>query len=154
MLEIEDQKLILTGSKGTIPLELDDEIIRKLSMLFEGECEGFGASVASGKFGFSRQRYYQLLHKLQTEGAESLKSKKTGPQSNYIRTDEVIRQIIRHRFLDPEASPAVIAQKLYQCSYHVSIRSVERVIFQFGLQKKTPYISSRKRDSRNSDTSN
>ena len=36
MTEIEGDKLILTGPKGKIPLQGDDEILRKLSMLFEG----------------------------------------------------------------------------------------------------------------------
>ncbi|MFQ5688579.1 MAG: helix-turn-helix domain-containing protein [Candidatus Scalindua sp.] len=149
MINIDNDKLILTGPKGTIPLNVDDEITRKFSMLFEGECEGLGASAASIKFGFTRQRYYQLLQKFQNEGAEALKRKKTGPQTNYRRTDEVVRQIIRHRFLDPAASPAVIAQKLDQCGYSVSVRSVERVISQFGLQKKTAHLPSRKRTSKN-----
>jgi transposase len=143
MLKIDNEKLILVGSKGTIDLNVDDEIILKFSMLFEGECEGFGASLSAKKFGYTRQRYYQLLQKLQNEGIEALKSKKTGPQTNYKRTDEVIRQIIRHRFLDPDASPAVIAQKMTQCGYPISIRSIERIISQFGLQKKTSYVSSR-----------
>ena len=56
--------------------------------------------------------------------------------------NEVVRQVIRHRFLDPEASPAVIAQKLSQAGWIISIRSVERVIEQFGLQKKTPSLRS------------
>jgi len=147
MLKIDNEKLILIGSKGTINLNVDDEIIRKFSMLFEGECEGLGASMAATKFGYTRQRYYQLLQRLQNEGAEGLKSKKTGPQTNYKRTDEVIRQTIRHRFLDPDASPDVIAQKMAQCGYPISIRSIERIISKFGLQKKTSYLSSRPRTS-------
>jgi hypothetical protein len=49
----------------------------------------------------------------------------------------VVRQVIRHRFLDPEASAEVIAQKLCQSGWEISIRSVQRVIEEFGLQKKT-----------------
>jgi hypothetical protein len=45
--------------------------------------------------------------------------------------------VIRHRFLDPQISPEVIAQKLVQCGYPISTRSVERVISEYGLQKKT-----------------
>jgi len=37
-----------------------------------------------------------------------------GPKRNYRRTDEIVRQVIRHRFLDPEASADVITQKLVQ----------------------------------------
>lgn len=50
---------------------------------------------------------------------------------------EVVRQVIRHRFLDPDASAEVIAQKLSQVGSKISVRSVERVIEDFGLQKKT-----------------
>jgi len=152
MLEIKEQKLVLTGPNGTIPLEIEDEIVRKLSMLFEGECEGIEISKIVTKYGFSRARYYQLLHKLQTEGAEALKSKKTGPQSNYVRTDEIIRQTIRHRFLDPKASVPVIAQKLIQSGCHVSIRTVERIICEYGLQKKTLHVSSKKTTRKNCNT--
>ncbi len=145
MTEIEDDKLILTGPKGRIHLQTDDELLRKLSMLFEGECEGLGVSKASTKFGYSRQRYYQLLEKLRKEGTLALKNKKTGPRSNYRRTGEVVRQIIRHRFLDPDASAKVIAQKFNQAGYQVSIRSIERVISEYGLQKKTLSLSSRQK---------
>ena len=145
MTEIEGDKLILTGPKGKIHLQGDDEILRKLSMLFEGECEGQGVIAASAKFGYSRQRYYQLLKKFRKEGTFALKSKKTGPGSNYRRTGEVVRQIIRHRFLDSDASAKVIAQKFNQAGYQVSIRSIERVISEYGLQKKTLSLSSKQK---------
>ena len=44
---------------------------------------------------------------------------------------------LRHRFLDPDASAEVIAQKLSQNGWEISIRSVQRVIEEFGVQKKT-----------------
>jgi hypothetical protein len=56
-----------------------------------------------------------------------------------------VRQIIRYRFLDPQMSLEVIAQKLNQNGCPIAIRSVERVISEYGLQKKTPSVSSRKR---------
>ena len=59
-----------------------------------------------------------------------------GPKRNYVRTDEVVRQVIRHRFLDPDATVDVIAQKLRQAGFPVSTRSVVRVIKEYGLQKK------------------
>jgi len=145
MISFHNNKLVLVGPKGTLPLICDDEITRKIGMLFEGECEGVSKTEVSKKFGYTRQRYYQLLQLFKTYGAEVLKSKKTGPQSNYRKTDELIRQVIRHRFLDPDASPEVIAQKLIQCNYQISIRSVERVITQYGLQKKTIHLPSPKR---------
>ena len=127
----------LTGPAGSILLPPDDEITLKLAMLFEGECEGIGPTQAAAKFGYSKARYFQLLHLYRAQGALALHSKPTGPKSHYRRTDQVVRQVIRHRFLDPEASPEVIAQKLRQTQHALSIRSVQRVIADYGLQKKT-----------------
>jgi hypothetical protein len=127
----------LTGPAGSLPVLPEDEITLKLAMLMEGQCEGLGATQAAAKFGYSKARYFQLLHLLQVQGALALQSKPTGPKSNYRRTDEIVRQVIRHLFLDPEASAQVIAQKLEQTHHVLSIRSVQRVIADYGLQKKT-----------------
>jgi hypothetical protein len=127
----------LTGSSGSLLVHPNDEITLKLAMIYEGECEGSGPLQAAAKFGYSKQRYFQLRHLFLEQGAIALLSKSTGPKSNYRRTDEVVRQIIRHRFLDPEASPEVIAQKLGQTDHPISIRSVQRTIADYGLQKKT-----------------
>jgi hypothetical protein len=131
----------LVGSGGSLVVPDDDEITRKLSMLIEGECDGLGPTRAARKFLLSKQRYFQLRTAFAERGALALQSQKRGPKRNYRRTDEVVRQVSRHRFLDPEASPEVIAQKLRQCGLPISTRSVERVIEQFGLQKKTPSLS-------------
>jgi transposase len=106
-------------------------------MLLQGECEGQGATQAAKKFKLSRQRYYQLLHLFEERGAPGLALENRGPKTDYRRTDQIVRLVIRHRFLDPDASAAVIAQKLRQAGNAVSQRSVERVIADFGLQKKT-----------------
>lgn len=137
MLEFSNQGGILTGPHGVIPVREDDEVTVRLAMLFEGECEGQGPSRSAQKFGYTRQRYHQLYHQFLMEGAQGLKSRKRGPKGNYRRTDEVLRQIIRYRFLDPEISSEVIAQKLIQLGQPISQRSVERVIGEYGLQKKT-----------------
>jgi hypothetical protein len=143
MLEMGDRRLRLVGPAGTLDVPQDDEMTRKLSMLFEGECEGLGAVKAAAKYGYTKQRYYQIKSAFAEQGASALISKKRGPKTNYRRTPEVTRQIIRHRFLDPEASIEVIAQRINQCGMPISTASVGRVIEAFGLQKKTLQISSR-----------
>ena len=127
----------LVGPTGALPVREDDEITPKLCMLFEGQCLGLGATQAARKYGFSRPRYYQLLARYEEHGASGLQSERRGPKSCSKRTPEVTRQVIRHRFLDREASPQVIAQKLNQTDLPVSRRSVERIISDYGLQKKT-----------------
>jgi len=137
MIEFEDQRIVLTGPQGVLSVRDDDEITIKLAMLYEGECEGQSRSQCAGKFNYSRQRYHQLLNQFLRQGALALQSQKRGPKSNYRRTDQVVRQIIRYRFLDPELTAEVIAQKLLQSGQMIAIRSVERVISEYGLQKKT-----------------
>ncbi len=141
MLSIEKKERVLKGSKGTLAVPEDDEITFKLAMLFEGQCEGLGPTAAAKKFGYSKQRYFQVLKDFRERGARALRSEKRGPKNNYRRTEEVVRQVIRHRFLDPDASAEVIAQKLSQRGWPISARSVQRVIEEFGLQKKTPSVS-------------
>ena len=131
------QQALLSGPAGSLLIPEDDEITLKLAMLFEGQCEGSGPTRAAAKFGYSKARYFQLLHRFEEIGALALRSQPTGPKTNYRRTDPVVRQVIRHRFLDPDASAEVIAQKLRQTHHALSIRSVQRVIADYGLQKKT-----------------
>jgi hypothetical protein len=141
MLRSDESGVFLQGPHGALPVAQDDEITFKLAMLFEGECEGLGPIAAARKFGFSKQRYFQLLHAFCQMGALALQSSKRGPKTNYRRTDEVVRQVIRYLFLDPDVSAEVIGQKLRQTGHVVSTRSVERVIAAYGLQKKTLRVS-------------
>jgi hypothetical protein len=127
----------LIGPQGCLSVPAEDEVTCKLAMLIEGECMGLGPSRAAQKYGYSRQRYFQLRHVFLHQGAVALQNRKRGPRRNYRRTEEVVRQIIRFRFLDPEMSAAVIGQKLRQLGCPISTSSVERVIAAYGLQKKT-----------------
>jgi hypothetical protein len=131
------KQLRFTGPGGSLVIPKDDEVCRRLAMILEGECEGLGPSKAALKYHFSRQRYYQILSAFYAEGAEGLLLENPGPKSDYRRTDQVVRLVIRCRFLDPDSSPAVIAQKIRQQSHFISQRSVERIIADYGLQKKT-----------------
>ena len=130
-------QLAFSGPGGSLPVRSDDQIARRLAMLLQGECEGLGPSKAALKFQFSRQRYHQLKTAFLAHGAAGLALDTPGPKSDYRRTDQVVRLVIRHRFLDPDASPAVITQKLRQADCAISQRSVERIIADYGLQKKT-----------------
>jgi transposase len=147
-MQFDPQSLELVGTHGSLPVGEDDEVARKLAMLIEGQCEGLGPSEAARKYGYTKQRYFQLLHAYQEQGSAALSSKARGPKRNYRRTEELVHQVIRHRFLDPEASAEVIAQKLRQTEFTISTRSVERVIAEYGLQKKTLHLSAAKRIAR------
>ena len=139
MIDLTGKQPYLRGEGGEIPVRKDDEVVRKLALLFEGECEvGNTIDEVCRKFGYSRQWYYRLLERFKREGSEALKSAKTGPKRNYRRAGEAERQVIRYRCLDPDMSAGVIAQRLQQSGVTISMRSVERIIAEYGLQKKTP----------------
>jgi transposase len=134
-LELPERRIV--GPAGSLLIPAGDDITPRLLMIIEAQCEGLGALAAATKHGLTRQRYYQVLKQFQEGGAAALLTQKRGPKANSVRTDEVERQVIRHRFLDPDASADIIAQKLRQAGFAVSTRSVERVIEKYGLQKKT-----------------
>lgn len=136
-MELDLERNILNGEEGSLLVPKDDKITHKLAMLIEGECEGLGPKLAAEKFGYSQQRYFQIRDAFLQHGAPALANKKRGPKSNYRRTQEVERQVIRCRFLDPDASSEVIAQKLRQQGMTISDRSVRRIFEKYGLQKKT-----------------
>ena len=136
MMRFESGRLIVEGAAGRLEGP-DEEVTRKFAMLIEGQCEGAGPSKAAARFGYSKQRYFQLLHALEQKGLEALHSRKRGPKGPLRRTPDVVQEIIRHRFLDPDASADVIAQKLRQSGRPISRRSVEQTITDWGLQKKT-----------------
>jgi len=92
---------------------------------------------AAKQFHLSRPRYYQLRAAFEQQGALGLVLETRGPKTDYRRTQQIVRLVIRHRFLDAEASAQVIAQKLRQLGHPISQRSVERIIADYGLQKKT-----------------
>lgn len=132
----------LKGSHGVLPIHGEDKVGRKLAMIVEVRCMGVSVIEAAERYGYTSPRYYQVHASFMREGTQGLVDKKTGPKDNSVRTGEVVNQIIRHRFLDPDASPAVITQRLKQTGYSVSQRSVERTITEYGLQKKTPRVKS------------
>jgi transposase len=127
----------IVGPTGELLVPPGDEITPRLLMLIEGQCESLGPTRAAQKYGLSRQRYYQIHKQFQEHGAVALFNQKRGPKTKSVRTEEVERQVIRHRLLDPDATIDVIAQKLRQAGFTISTRSVDRIVEKYGLQKKT-----------------
>ena len=152
MFQFNAKRSALIGAKGSLPVRADDELTLKLTMLIEGECSDAGPIAAAHRYGFSKQRYFQLRKLYLEQGAAGLIGQKRGPKTNFRRTSEIVRQIIRYRFLDPQSSIDVIAQKLRQLGSVISTRSVERVISDYGLQKKTTHTSTTKRRRPRSDS--
>jgi len=127
----------VAGPAGSLPIAPGDQLARRFLMLLEGQCLHDNIVALAQKYGYCRQRYYQILGAFKSGGLLALQPQKTGPKTNYRRTSQAERQVLRYRFLDPEASPEVITQKLRQTHFSISQRSVQRIIADYGLQKKT-----------------
>lgn len=123
-------------AKGDFVINPSDPYAKKMAMLIEGHCT-IGPRAACEKYGYTEQRYYQLKSQYDEEGSEALINKKPGSDKKPVRTQTVINQIIRLRYLDPLSSVDVLAQKLKQKGYNVSKRSVERTITEYGLKKNS-----------------
>ena len=136
LFNVESMSISIPGIKQRdFVIDQKDSLCKKLSMLIEGHCT-IGVKEAIKKYGYTEQRYYQLLKQYHQGGAGALTNNKPGSDKQPVRTREAVNQTIRLRFLDPFASAGVIAQKLKQIGYSVSKRSVERTITDYGLQKK------------------
>lgn len=140
-----ESKITIEGLDGkNFKIEPSDKFAIKLAMLIEGSCT-IGVKAAIVKYGYTEARYYQLLKVYKTFGSVSLIDKKRGSLKRPVRDKETTNQIIRERYLDPLASAEVIAQKLKQNGYRVSVRSVERTITEYGLQKKLINLTLKRR---------
>ncbi|GAB6279944.1 MAG: hypothetical protein STSR0006_19850 [Lentimicrobium sp.] len=144
--------ITIEGPFGEMRIDSSDKLSVKLAMLFEGSCLSKHPTEAAAKYGYTKQRYYQILQDFNQGGSYAITDKKKGPKKNYIRTESIVNQIMRHKFLDPESSAEVIAQKITQAGTKISTRSVERTITEYGLQKKTPFVKSGKRAQVNRNT--
>ena len=93
----------IIGPAGELPVLPDDLVVSRLAMLIEGQCEGLGAAKAAEKLDLSKQRYFQLLKLFREHGSAGLQSHTPGPKRNHVPTKEVVRQLIRPRFLATDA---------------------------------------------------
>ena len=86
MAQFDLKKHALVGPGGLLAVLAGDEVAHKLAMLIEGECEGLGPLQAAQKFGYSKQRYFQLRAAFAERGAMALQSRKRGPKTHCGKT--------------------------------------------------------------------
>jgi hypothetical protein len=78
-------------------------------MLFEGQCEGLGPTRAARRFGYTKQRYFQLLEDFEAHGALALQSKAREPVEEvyliYYHTLYIVCFIISWNVPEPHHPP-------------------------------------------------
>lgn len=117
-------------------LQPEDKVTKKFLMLLESQGE-LGVTQACSKYGYTRQRYYQLLQAFRQWGMTGLMDKKSGPKPLSLQKEDLTKWVIRYKFQDNAITAAVIAQSLRQKGYKVSERNIQQIIIEYGLQKKT-----------------
>ena len=111
---------ILIEGSINMSIEPTDPVAWKLLMLYEAASSKADKIVSiAKKYGYTREHFYVIKKKFEESGSEGLRDKPKGPKRNYKRTKELEKQIIRHRFLDPEASCELITQKLQQAGHNI-----------------------------------
>lgn len=122
--------------KHTFYIAGKDKLSLKINMVTEYIYGDVSINYITQKYGYTKQRFFQILNLYKQGGVEALTTMKTGPKKNRIRTENIENLIVRYKFTDPLMSAAVIAQKLKQQGISISQRSVMRTITERGLSKK------------------
>jgi transposase len=115
----------------------NDTLAKKMFMLFEYYNNKLSPQELAKKYSISRAGFYLIKNAYENNGTNGLIAKKKGPKRNYVRTENIKNLVIRYKFIDSDCSPEIIAQKLKQLGHKISIRSVQRIISELRLQKKT-----------------
>lgn len=131
-----EDRALLAGPAGALPIPAQDKLTLKLAMLYEGQCAGLGIGRTAAKFGYSRQGYYKMLQQFRNHGATALVQ---GHRRKYTRRrkDEIVQAVVRQRYQNPEASSADLAVLLRHGGLRISERTIERIITLYGLQQRT-----------------
>jgi hypothetical protein len=136
------EKIHLDGSHHQLPINKNDKLACIMAMLFEAP--HIGVEAALSKYGYTEKRYYQLLKLFQEHGSQGLIDKLNRPKSNRNRKGQKIARVLRFHYIDPESSAVVIAQKMRQAGFSISVKSVERTLTEYGLQKNASVTKSTK----------
>ncbi len=123
----------IQGPAGALRICAGEEAALDLVMLIEGETSGRPLPSVLAEFGRSRSTYYEKLRRLREEGLSGLLARPPGPRGPWRRPLEVTRFIVTTRLREPERSAAQITDDLARRGHHLSIRSVERTLTEFGL---------------------
>ncbi len=75
MIEYTPEGWVLIGVEGRLLVPNQDDITPKLAMLFEAHCDGRRVIETVKKFGYTKQRFYQLLHLFKEKARALYKTK-------------------------------------------------------------------------------
>jgi transposase len=118
-----------------LPIRPGDRAALDLAMLIAGETSGRPLDEILAEFHRSRSTYFEKLRLFREHGVAGLLPRPSGPRQPWRRPLSVVAQIVMCRLRDPSRSADAIAAELAQHNLHVSVRSIERTLSEFGLTR-------------------
>lgn len=76
-----NEEIFIEGPVGKLAIQAQDKLAKKMGMLFEVKCLGKSPQKVAKKYGYTKQRYYQLLDAYQHDGVDGIMNKKPGPKN-------------------------------------------------------------------------
>ena len=116
-----------------MPIRPGDRAALDLAMLIAGETSGRPLDDVLAEFQRSRSTYFEKLRRFREHGLAGLLPRPTGPRQPWRRSLSVVAQIVNCRLRNPGCGVEVIAAELAHRHVHVSVRSIERTLSEFGL---------------------
>jgi transposase len=118
-----------------LPIKPGDRAALDLAMLIAGETSGRPLDEILSEFHRSRSTYFEKLRLFRERGLEGLLPRPPGPRQPWRRSLSVVAQIVMCRLRDPGRGADAIAAELARQQVHVSVRSIERTLSEFGLTR-------------------
>jgi hypothetical protein len=123
----------IRGPGGALPVRDGDEVAQDLLLLIEGETSGRPLPDVLAEFHCARSVYYEKLRRFREVGIEGLLRKSPGPKRPWRRTHDVVRRVVQLRLENPMRAADSLAEQLNREGLRVSVRSVQRILADFGL---------------------
>jgi transposase len=119
-----------------LPIKPRDRAALDLAMLIAGETSGRPLEDVLAEFRRSRSTYFEKLRLFREQGLAGLLPRRSGPRQPWRRSAAVVAQIVSCRLRNPGCSAGAIAAELAHRQVHVSVRSIERTLAEFGLTRE------------------
>jgi transposase len=136
-------ELVIQGEKDKrFIIDLNDSLQLRYELVRELKLSGVPKEEICTKFGYSRVMGHLYETAWDKNRWDGLKDKKKGPKRKPKRTEELENRILAIRFKHPEKDMYEITDILTEEGYHISARSVARVLSEHGVTLKKTKLKS------------
>jgi transposase len=136
-------ELVIQGKKDKqFIIDLNDPLQLRYELVRELKLSGSPKEEICTKFRYSRVMGHLYETAWDKNRWDGLKEKKKGPKRKPKRTEDLENRILAIRFKHPEKDMYEITDILTEEGYHISARSVARVLLEHGVALKKTKMKS------------